>query len=369
MEGDEVSMRSAFYYPHTEIRNEAVIKTALLLWDEIHVISPWDQFRPHGEEQNPWAAQAFEVIGRRHVPTEAEKLEAHEIIEDFLSQTRLPPAFTFTSAIMNAPRTNTLRRSVDPYSYGRYEIYSEKLLYKTWSLLRSSSLAGEPRGSDHPTTIAMGLTLMSILADCCAKKSFTRVTDRAASYAALQSLLVDGLDPESEAIKNELVPIAVRTVNPRGLNIKRLIDFRKNEGYAERNLRHRLLRHLDEQARLIAQAETSTARKEALRQFQTDIQDDYRELKEALKLNAVETIVSREMILTLLGTVGMAAAAGLRHSLPLPEVATASGGSVAIGGLIAAKTKFAKERRKVLKEHPTAYLLEAPTRLGRFRIY
>lgn len=362
-------MRSAFYYPHTEIRNEAVIKTALLLWDEIHVISPWGQFRPHGEEQSPGVAEAFEVIGRRHVPTEAEKLEAHGIIEDFVNQTRLPPAFTFTAAMRNAPGTTTLRRAVDPYSYGRYEIYSEKLLYRTWDLLRSSRLAGEPRGSDHPTTIAMGLTLMSILADCCAKKSFARVTDRAASYAAIQSLLTDGLDPESEAIKNELVPIAVRTVSPRRMDIRRLIEFRRNEGHSERNLRHRLLRHLDEQAKLVAHAESSTARKEALRQFQSDIQDDYRELKEALKLNAVETIGSREMILTILGTVGMAAAAGLRHSMLLPEVATASGGSVAIGGLIAAKSKFVKQRRNILKEHPTAYLLEAPTWLGRFRIY
>jgi hypothetical protein len=360
-------MRSAYYYPHTEIRNEAVMKTALLLWDEIHVISPWDRFRPH-QKGHPLVSEAFEIIGRRHVPTEAEKLEAHGIIEDFLNQMKIPPAFTFTEAIRNAPGFGGFHHdeNVDPHVYARYEIYSEKLLDKTWKLLRSSRLAGPPRGSDHPTTIAMGLTLMSILADCCAQKSFTRVTDRAASYAALQSLLTDGLDRESEAIKNELVPIAVRTVNPKGLNIKRLIKFRRNEGHSERNLRHRLLSHVDEQAKLVANAKTATERKEALRQFESDIQDDYRELKEALKFNAKETIATREMILTILGAVGMAAATGLAHSLPLPEVATTSGGLVAIGGLVAAKSKFVKERRKILKEHPTAYIFETSTR---FPIY
>jgi hypothetical protein len=44
--------------------------------------------------------------------------------------------------------------------------------------------------------------------------------------------------------------------------------------------------------------------------------------------------------------------------MPLPDVASISGGLVAIGGLIAARSKFVKERRKILQEHPTAYVFE-----------
>lgn len=332
------------------------MKTALLLWDEIHVISPWDVYRP-SRERDSSMIEAFETIGRMHVPTETEKQEAHSVIEELLARNEIPSAFTFTEAVRYAPRANH-SECFDPYSYGLYEVYTEKLLHKTWELLRASRFAGPPRGADHPTTIAMGLTLMSILTDCCAKKSFTRVTDRAASYAALQSLVTDGVDPESEAIKNELVPIAVRTVNSEKLGIRRLIEFRKGEGHSERDLRHRLLRHVEEQARIIAKAEAPAGRNEALRQFESDIQDDYKLLKEALKLNAGETLGSKEIIITLLGAVGMAAAGSLGHPMMLPEVATISGGLVTIGGLVAAKSKFARERRKILQEHPTAYVLE-----------
>lgn len=341
-------MRSALYYPHTEIASEDVMKTALLLWDEIRAITPWSGYAPR--YRDPLFQEAFEVIGKCHVPNEEEKLEAHGLIENLVAGNKLPPAFYFTP---------TSRWEAHGLHHMSYEVYSEKLMHKTWRMLADSGLAGERRGHDHPTSRNMGLTIMSILADCCAKDTYTRVTDRATAYASLQSLLADGLDAEAQTIKNELLPIAVRTVNPKRLSLKRLIAFRKKEGPAARDLRHRLLKHIDDQAEIVAKSKSKTEREEALRQYEEDTTDDFKMLKDALKLKTQEALGLRELLITIAGVAGMAASAGLDASSSMPEVATFAGGGVAIGGLIAAKSKFASERLKLLQEHPTAYIYEA----------
>ena len=35
-----MAMRSALYYPHTDVRSEALMKSALLTWDKLHSIIP-----------------------------------------------------------------------------------------------------------------------------------------------------------------------------------------------------------------------------------------------------------------------------------------------------------------------------------------
>ena len=337
-------MRSALYYPHTEIQSEDVLKTALLLWDEIHAIVPWPRYSTR--YRNPLLGEAFEVIGKKHYPTEEEKLAAHSVIEEFVTKRTLPPVFFFRP---------TTRQAEHGLHHMSYEIYSEKLLHETWYLLRHSGLAGCRSGPDNPTSPFMGLAIMSILADCCAKRTFTRITDRGGAYTALQSVLADGVELEAETIKNELVPVAVRTVDSKRIGMKRLIDFRKREGAAERALRHRLQKHLEEQAKIIALSQSRTERKEALRQFESDTQDDFEQLKDALKDNTIETLFSKEIITTIIDTVGT----GLGIAATLPEVATGGGGAVAIGGLMAARSKFVRARKKLLQEHPTSYLYEA----------
>jgi hypothetical protein len=160
-------------------------------------------------------------------------------------------------------------------------------------------------------------------------------------------------------MKNELVPIVLRTVETKRLNLQRLVRFRKNEDASGRALRRRLQKHLEEQARIIASSQSRTERKEALRQFESDTQDDFKLLKEALKLHTLETLGTKEIIATMVAAAGTAVLTGLSSTLPIPEIATAGGGTLAIGGLIAAKSKFVRERKKILQEYPTAYLYEA----------
>src|SRR6058998_711562 len=87
-------MRSALYYPHIRIRSENLIRTSLLLWDRVHVIVPWSSFRPTYEERDH--ARALELIGEYHEPSDQEKQQAHDMVEDFATRP-LPNAFSYTS--------------------------------------------------------------------------------------------------------------------------------------------------------------------------------------------------------------------------------------------------------------------------------
>lgn len=120
---------------------------------------PWDGFRPDFHDRDH--ARAFELIGVPHVPSYEEKKQAHEIVEDFATRA-LPEAFSYISMDYRDD----------------WPVHPEKLLPETWHMLRATGLAGRqsPR-SGIPVTEPTGLSLLSILADCCAGQSFARITD------------------------------------------------------------------------------------------------------------------------------------------------------------------------------------------------
>lgn len=171
-------MRSALYYPHTEIRSPELIKSALLLWDQLEYIVPQKNHCPKYKDK--WAAAAIELIGKAHCPTDHEKALTEAQIQDFVKRP-LPPCFYYTSARV---------------SKNDYLIYPQKFSYKVWDALREAQLAGPPlppsADSDYPLQEATGLSIMAILADCCAGETFQRVTDRGAAYATLTGLLREG---------------------------------------------------------------------------------------------------------------------------------------------------------------------------------
>src|SRR5712671_6863127 len=116
-------MRSALYYPHTSIDNIDLMKTALLLWDQLEFIVPWKPFAP--EYAEPLVARAMEVIGIPHCPTYDEQVETHRHIEELVNRP-LPPNFYYGTQSRH-------QRSVDAY-----EIYPQKFLNQTWDLLHQS---------------------------------------------------------------------------------------------------------------------------------------------------------------------------------------------------------------------------------------
>jgi hypothetical protein len=337
-------VRSALYFPHTSIQNENLIRTSLLLWDQVHIMVPWDGFCQ--DSHNRYHARALELIGVSHVPSYEEKKQAHEIVEDFATRP-LPEAFSYIS-----------KGYPDDWP-----VYPEKLLPDTWNMLRMTGLAGQQKyGGGVPVKEPTGLSLLSILADCCAGESLARITDQSAAYGILTGLLAEKpAKDDRQGTMEGLAALTLTVIDTSGIPLTKLIAFREREeksanGHDLRSLRHRYLDRLSAQASALAHLQKESDRAEIKRQFDQDMTDDLRQLRSELRLLATETLTSKELLVAALA--GAVAIASPFLNFRLPNVTGASGGAVSIGGLLAVRTKFVKSRRDVLKNHPMAYLHE-----------
>jgi hypothetical protein len=88
--------------------------------------------------------------------------------------------------------------------------------------------------------------------------------------------------------------------------------------------------------------------------------DDYKALRDSLKLEAKQVLGTKEIVTSMM-IVGEIAATLHYPSFPggVAELAGAAGAALLVGGLYSTKAKFAASRRDILAEHPTAYLYEA----------
>jgi hypothetical protein len=336
-------MRSALYYPYTSVESENLLRDSLLLWDHVQIMVPWNGFLPNYANRDH--ARAIELIGVHRAPTDEQKEEVHELIEDFATRP-LPEAFSYEA---KGKRED-------------WRVYGEKLLPETWDLLRRAGRAGAAiAGRGVPVTQPTGLSLLSILADCCAGQTLARVTDQAAAYGVIAGLLAEKPAGEGRGDPVEsLAALTLTVIDTKRVPLSKLISFREREekskhGHELRALRHRYLDRLSKQAAALVALQKKSDRNELNRQFKQDMKDDLRELRSELRLTAKEALLSKELLAAVLGT---AAAAAPFFNFPLPGVVSVSGGPVTVGGLLALKTKFAKSRREVLRNHPMAYLYE-----------
>lgn len=347
-------MRSALYYPHTRIQNEELLKTALLLWDQLELIVPDPGYK--GIYHDKRIAKAVEMIGVAHFPTEAEKKQAHERIKDFCDERTgpLPEAFFYQS-----------RKPFDP----DFGIYPEKLLDETWTLLKEAKLAR--RSESYPANISFttpaGLSIMTILADCCAGKTRSRVTDIGVAYATLTGLLgsrrAAKLSDASSPSDEHLVPITLEVINLGSVGLDKLIDFREREnagsGHAIRDLRHRYVDRIESYVKKLAATKGSASDQvEIKREFTSDMKDDLAALRDELRFARNDALFSKEMLVSILAAVGSVAVAAFGVPFAVPEVVTAGGGVVTVGGLLGVRNKYLASRRSVLEKHPMAYLYE-----------
>lgn len=326
-------MLSALYYPHIEIRNPSLIKTALLLWDKIEYISPdrgWTAFHQDNDLQ-----KALDLIAEPHVPSNEEKLLAHKAILE-LSNSDLPDWFF-------------LERIKEGVGYG---IYPQKLLSETFHSLEESKLVKE-KGETFITSSAFGFSVMSILADCCAGSQKQLITDEVKSYSALNKYLTNiaGGDYRAENKDIEqydrLATISLKTVNVDELDIKRLISAREREkkgDYVLRSFRHNYLKSLEDCVnRITKDARTEEDKKEIERYFEQETERDLKELKDELKIEAKKTLLSTEILFT------VQLAAGL---IVNPVITSAIG----IGALLKKKVEYKETRNKTLKNHNMSWL-------------
>jgi hypothetical protein len=356
---------SALYYPHTELSaNEPagnrLLKRALLLWDQLEFIVPFGNYRPYYGDSR--IAEAIDVIGKNHVPSDDEKKQAHERIEELVTRPGVPDAFLYHGS--------------DPY-----EVYPQKFLESTWDLLHESKFAGKllPDG-DYPMNPQVGLTIMAILADCCAGATRSRVTDRVQAYAGLTGLLgeqdVEGsmIDRTVDATlrliqpKEQLLSLRLPMISIDQITLDQLLAFRKREastgGHSLRDLRHRYLERIEKQVKELAgtgasgKALTQSDIEELERRFLQESEDDVAALQEELKLEWTQTLLSKDVLLTFLGVVGSLGSLIFPPAMALAGVFTASGAAVTVGGVLATRSKLLKARADLMRKHPMAFLYE-----------
>jgi hypothetical protein len=344
-------MRSALYYPHTTIENEGLVKTALLMWDRLEFIVPWKQFKP--EYDDPKIERAIELIGYAHCPDDEEKKETHARIKELVRR-RLPPQFYTTS------RLPSRRRDV-------YEVYPQKLLPETWTLLDKAQLSGKLLpNSDYPLTQFGGLTVMAILADCCAGSTRCRITDRGDAYATLAGFLgnrSNELPVKKSDAHEQLVGVSLDIIDTPNVDLNSLIKFREREekesGTTLRELRHRYVASLETYvSKLTSEKCRKSDAEEIRRQFADDMKADLRNLRKELGFARKDALLSKEVLVTTVAALGTAASWAFGVPVSLAGVLTLGGGAATVGGLLATRNKYLSARHGVMQKHPMAYMYE-----------
>jgi hypothetical protein len=363
-------MRSALYYPHIQLSNRGVasqrlVKRALLLWDHLEFIVPSVKYRRR-EYSGRLEAEAIELVARKHVPNDREKQAAHGQIKQLVTRRPLPQVFYYRG------------------SHPDYKVYEDKFPRDTWDLLSRFGLTGllQP-DRDYPVSPQTWLLMMGVLADCCAGTTLCRVTDLGQAYASLAGLLgeqsFEGAARE-DATRSRLADKTVRVSRAPGheyvvtmklplvdvdkLDLEKLVALRKREakqtGHSLRDLRHRYVERIENQLKeLTTNPKLTPADHEGLeRQFEEDMRDDLAFLRDELRAESWQVVFSKEVLVTLLASVGTIAHALFSTPVPFPEVVTATGAVVTLGGLLATRSKFLKARGDILRKHPMAYLYE-----------
>jgi len=338
-------MRSALYFPHTRVRSESLVRTALLQWDHLEFISPDLDYRPSYED--PVIAEAMELIGKPRTTNSEDRKRMHEFVEEFLDNLDFPDAFQYLT-------------SVSEEDVNVFRIMAEKLAPETWKLLYSGQTGNLDTCPLHSSYYfvpdALGLTLMAVLADVLAGDTRARVTDQAEAYRAIANAPRQ-LGKEVSAHQH-VVPLTLKGVNLESVSTQRLIEFRKREagpeGHQYRGLRHKYLARVEAQVVALAKLERVEDRDELDRTFCEDMDKDFRDLKDELRFARNEAWLDRGFM-TLVAS-SAASALALAGMGVMPEVYGPAGLAVSLAGSLGPVNKLAKSRLDIMQKHPMAYL-------------
>jgi hypothetical protein len=329
--------RSAIYYPHTGIRTVELLKSGLLLWDQVEYIAPFQDFEPTPPrdqvEDERTIREAMELLLVRHVPSEEEKQHAHKTIVRFAD-----------SDLAERLRDETLDDG--------YLIYPEKFSETTWKALKRAQLAhislSDPDG-DYAMSPVVGLIMMSVLADACAGTLKRTITDQHAAYAIVRESIVKNTLSSQGADKDRkaLVDVTIKVADLTSLSLKKLVELRQREqrsgGYSLTQLRYAFVAKVDEAAKRMAALSQESDRREVQRQFESDTERDFQAIRQELGGLGWKALFSREMVVGMLSTAGLL-------TQPLGQM------MVAVTALVGLGVAYRRERRAALANHAMSWL-------------
>jgi hypothetical protein len=225
-------MTQAFYYPSPEMNSEYLIKSALLLWDNVRTIVPWKGYE--SDYRDALWQRAMDGIARPIVPTDAQKETLHKAAAQLLNEGLLQP-LRYRLASPNAG---------DAF----VPVSAQKLLWATWQMLREHGYAGRELDENyHELDRNIAYVLLALAADACATSEMMRVTDKEPAYAAMMNnLRQHGQDWERHgyaALKptdEVVVPLSLEVLNVENIPLTKLIEFRERE---HNQSEYRMMRH------------------------------------------------------------------------------------------------------------------------------
>lgn len=370
-------MLNAIYYPHTAVRDENFLKHALLYWDEIEYIAPFEDFnalpRYPGE-----ASRVLSQFLKPRVPTNQEKERAHREIMKLVEG--------------DLPAWLQVDRTSEPDEHRTYSMFRDKLLPETWRELEHRGVVQFSRHgnlADYVSHTYLGFTLMAILAKSCAGTLKHTVTDRADAYGSFLKHLeflsgaddvrADPLDPASagtyrrwldvldvkrwqqeDSEREQLVSITLEVIDAGSLSVDALVRLRTDKTALAAELRKNYGAAVEEYVDKLStpgllDTDALTLREEFRRKMTRDMNRLYEELRPVGR----KTLLSKE--------VAVALAAPLIGATVLTSSGIGSllGGGLAIGALGKLRTEYRSARDAVFAKHPMAFLYAAQ----RVRLY
>jgi hypothetical protein len=362
-------MLSAVYYPHTRVRDENFLKHALLYWDDVEFISPSSAYDALPEYTDETMRELARIM-RPRVPTSEEKECAHKRILALFGEDPLPYWLR-------------VHRQSSKEERNLYNLCSGKLLDRTWRELERKELI-LPRWEDgvheYASHTYLGLTIMAILAQCCAGQLKHTITDQDDSYFTmlkhlqflsgedersphnldvpsqmtfrrwLAALAVDPVRAEDDARKT-LVSISLEVINAESISVEKLLELRRDKAAFGTELRRNFAEAVESYvARLSEPHLSKTDAKTLTDEFRRKMELDLARLHEELRLVGIRTLLSKEV------AVGITAPVIGGAVLTSTCIGTVLGGILGAAALGRVGTEYGAARNAVFGKHPMSFL-------------
>lgn len=336
-------MTTGLYFPHTSCNDKPLLKSALFLFDKLEYIVPWKEYHVIDAPNDPQIRRAIEIIGRPIVPTSSEQEQAHKEIEQ-VCKGRIASKLNFK------PSKTT----------EKYLIFPQKFDQRTWELLKNKKLIkqlGEEFDHDFSMTVSLGHFMMAMLSLCCSGTGKQLVTDTPDAFKALYIASADDIRGNSSTLedaRHRLLNIRTKSFDFSQVSFSRLLDLREREDAFLTELRTNYYKvHKECLSEIEKVSDNAREIRYCIEQYTSRAENDLKELKKALCIQATTTLLSKTVISTV---------AGVASEALLPSSGFLASAAVLTGQL----ADYRDKRRKLLKSHNFAWLYEAQSR---FKLY
>lgn len=341
-------MPAALYYPHTALNDTALMKSCLLLWDWVEYISPSSGYKPKYVSKD--LAEAAELIAKPYIVTAADQAAVDDEI----------------LGLAQRPHRDWLINTKPGLAIDdeQYKMFQSKFSPQLISQLIHNNLATFPAHDpyDFATRTSFGLIMMGILAKHCAGSSKELVTDRVEQYQALAKYythLTDGnwiadvplqIEDVEKRLNAEsvLITISANIVDPRSLDIGKLITMRRQENASNATLRANYAKCIQDYVQKLIAAKTAIDLEVAQEEFTLRMKEHLAALEDELRLNLKRTILSKELLIAIVASVTQA-----------PALFANFAGIIGLGALGKLWVDYRAGRNQALAKCPLGFLYKS----------